>query len=52
MAALLGTVAGEMAGRRLGSAVVVDGTSVVGVFTVVDALRALSDALASPGAGA
>jgi acetoin utilization protein AcuB len=41
----LETVAGEMATRRLGSAVVVDGTGVVGVFTAVDALRALADAL-------
>jgi acetoin utilization protein AcuB len=42
----LDTVAGEMATRRLGSAVVVDDASkVVGVFTAVDALRALSDAL-------
>jgi acetoin utilization protein AcuB len=42
----LDTVAGEMATRRLGSAVVVDDTAkVVGVFTAVDALRALSDAL-------
>jgi acetoin utilization protein AcuB len=42
----LDTVAGEMASRRLGSAVVVDDASnVVGVFTAVDALRALSDAL-------
>jgi acetoin utilization protein AcuB len=41
----LEAVAGEMATRRLGSAVVVDGTSAVGVFTPVDALRALADAL-------
>ena len=42
----LDAVAGEMATRRLGSAVVVDeAANVVGVFTAVDALRALSDAL-------
>jgi acetoin utilization protein AcuB len=41
----LDEVANEMARRRVGSAVVVAGTSVVGVFTAVDALRALADAL-------
>ena len=41
----LDEVASEMARRRVGSAVVVAGTSVVGVFTAVDALRALADAL-------
>lgn len=50
--ASLDAVAAEMAGRRLGSAVVVDGTAVVGVFTVIDALHALSDALTSPPTGA
>ncbi|HVU52363.1 MAG TPA: CBS domain-containing protein [Polyangia bacterium] len=45
----LDAVAGEMATRRLGSAVVVDDASnVLGVFTAVDALRALSDALRAP----
>jgi acetoin utilization protein AcuB len=38
-------VATEMARRRVGSAVVIAGASVVGVFTAVDALRALADAL-------
>jgi acetoin utilization protein AcuB len=44
----LKTVAGEMAKRRLGSALVVDGTTVIGVFTAVDAFRALADALRAP----
>ena len=35
-------VALEMAERRIGSAVVVDGGAVVGLFTTVDALRALA----------
>jgi len=35
----------EMADRKLGSAVVVDGKKVVGVFTTVDALRALAEAI-------
>jgi acetoin utilization protein AcuB len=34
-------VAAEMARRKLGSAVVVSGARVVGVFTTIDALRAL-----------
>jgi acetoin utilization protein AcuB len=38
-------VALEMADRKLGSAVVVRGNEVVGVFTTVDALRALSELL-------
>ena len=49
--ASLGDVADEMARRRVGSAVVVagqDATRVLGVFTAVDALRALGDALRSP----
>jgi acetoin utilization protein AcuB len=41
----LGEVATEMARRRVGSAVVIAGASVVGVFTAVDALRALADAM-------
>jgi acetoin utilization protein AcuB len=41
----LDQVASEMARRKLGSAVVRDGAEVVGVFTAVDALRALADAL-------
>lgn len=36
-------VATEMAKLRIGSAVVLDGTRVVGVFTTVDALHALAD---------
>jgi acetoin utilization protein AcuB len=36
----------EMARRKLGSAIVTRGTKVVGVFTTVDALRALDQALA------
>lgn len=35
----------EMASRKLGSAVVVEGTKVVGVFTTVDALDVLADRL-------
>lgn len=38
-------VAAEMAKRKLGSAVVMKGPKVVGVFTTVDALRALDRAL-------
>lgn len=41
----LGHVAREMAQRKLGSAVVVDGGRVVGVLTTVDALHALADLL-------
>jgi acetoin utilization protein AcuB len=44
----LDQVAAEMARRHLGSAVVVaetDGSTVLGVFTAVDALRALSESL-------
>jgi acetoin utilization protein AcuB len=36
-------VAGEMAEHKYGSAVIVDGPRVVGVFTTTDALRALID---------
>jgi acetoin utilization protein AcuB len=43
--ALLAKVAGEMAQLRIGSAVVLKDEHVVGVFTAVDALRALADAL-------
>jgi acetoin utilization protein AcuB len=35
----------EMAERKLGSAVVVEGTTVVGVFTTVDALQVLAEML-------
>jgi acetoin utilization protein AcuB len=44
----LATVAGEMARQRIGSAIVVKDEHVVGVFTAVDALRALADTLTSP----
>ncbi len=39
-------VARQMAERKSGSAIVVDGDRVVGVFTTTDALRALSHVLA------
>lgn len=35
----------EMASRKLGSAVVVDGTKVVGIFTTIDALESLAELL-------
>ncbi len=35
----------EMAARKLGSAVIVEGTKVIGVFTTVDALETLADTL-------
>jgi acetoin utilization protein AcuB len=38
-------VAREMADRRYGCAVVIEGGKVVGVFTTTDALRALSELL-------
>ena len=41
----LGEVASTMAERKYGSAVVVDRGAVVGLFTTVDALRALADLL-------
>ena len=44
----LEAVAAEMARRRVGSAIVVEGSDVVGVFTAVDAYRALADALKPP----
>lgn len=43
--ALLRDVALEMAEKKLGSAIVVEGKKVVGVFTTVDALRALANAI-------
>lgn len=43
----LGLVAAEMARLKVGSAVVVRGEQVVGVFTAVDGLRALADMLMS-----
>lgn len=44
----LSEVTAEMAERKLGSAVVVDGQKVIGVFTVTDACRALTRILALP----
>jgi acetoin utilization protein AcuB len=41
----LRTVAIEMANRKLGSALVVSREKVIGIFTTVDALRALSELL-------
>ena len=38
-------VASEMAARRLGSAVIIDGKEVVGVFTTTDALQALTQVM-------
>ena len=43
----LETVAAEMARLKIGSAVVLKGADVVGVFTAVDGLRALADVLRS-----
>jgi acetoin utilization protein AcuB len=43
----LATVAGEMARQRVGSAIVLKDDHVVGVFTAVDALRALAETLTS-----
>ena len=43
----LATVAGEMARQRIGSAIVIKDEHVVGVFTAVDALRALAETLRS-----
>lgn len=39
-------VAQEMAEKKIGSAVVVDGEKLVGIFTTTDACRALSESLA------
>jgi CBS domain-containing protein len=41
----LDAVADEMARRRVGSAIVLTDDAVEGVFTTVDAMRALADAL-------
>jgi acetoin utilization protein AcuB len=41
----LNVVAREMARRRIGSAVVMDGKTIAGILTEVDALNALADAL-------
>jgi len=43
----LATVVSDMARLKLGSAIVVKGDDVVGVFTAVDGLRALADLLRS-----
>jgi acetoin utilization protein AcuB len=43
----VGEVAETMIERKLGSAVVVDGAKVVGVFTTIDALRSLRDLLSA-----
>jgi acetoin utilization protein AcuB len=45
----LAEVAAEMAAHKYGSAVVAQAGRVVGVFTTVDALHALSDALSTAG---
>jgi len=47
----LGLVAREMAEHKYGSAVVMDGDKVVGVFTTTDALAALAALLEGQGAG-
>jgi acetoin utilization protein AcuB len=44
----LKAVVQEMATRKLGSAVVIDGTKVVGVFTTIDALETLMTMLSAP----
>ena len=41
----IGEVADTMIARKLGSAVVIDGERVIGVFTTIDALVALRDLL-------
>jgi acetoin utilization protein AcuB len=43
--ALLSDVVSHMADKRIGSAVVVDNQKVVGIFTEVDAMRALAELL-------
>jgi acetoin utilization protein AcuB len=48
----LATVAADMAEHKLGCAVVTVGTKVVGVFTTVDGMRALSDLLSNASASA
>ena len=44
----LATVVTDMARLKVGSAIVVKGDDVVGVFTAVDGLRALAELLTSP----
>jgi acetoin utilization protein AcuB len=46
--ALLADVAREMAERKLGSAVIMEGEKVIGVFTTTDALSALAALLIAP----
>lgn len=41
----LADVAAEMADRKYGSAIVLEGAKVIGVFTTVDAMRVLADLL-------
>lgn len=41
-------VAAEMAEHKYGTAIVSDGRRVVGIFTTIDALRALTESLRSP----
>jgi CBS domain-containing protein len=47
----LEVVAEEMSRRRLGSAIVLSNDELAGVFTAVDAMRALADALRSAPVG-
>lgn len=47
----LGEVVHEMARRKLGAAVVMNGGSVVGIFTAVDGLRVLADLLGAESDG-
>ena len=46
--ASLAEVVATLLERRIGSAIIVDNDQVIGVFTTVDALRALADLLAKP----
>ena len=46
--ALLDEVAGEMARRKAGVAIVLDGTRVIGIFSTTDALQALAAMLSPP----
>jgi acetoin utilization protein AcuB len=41
----LSHVSGEMAARRLGAAVIMDGKQVLGIFTTTDALQALTQVM-------
>ncbi len=45
---LLDEVAGEMARRKAGVAIVLDGTRVIGIFSTTDALQALAAVLSPP----